>query len=261
MAFVRPKVISLFSYSTLKTRLYLDEKSLEITFQKPNLSHEVLFELESILSWCKTHVEVHSLVFSGNNKNFIAGFDSEELKNYDADKVKRLHQKFENILDTLSELSQVIIMNLGNGTNDQALEFALQGDFIFANKETKLELNHMKKGLIPSLKTEKKLGTQALKKILFSPNTDVLNQLVNKDLVQFFTDGMNETEEIESFKRHAASLSHIARYYLKKSLGNNENFQTEVIETRDYQNDSGNFQNLHRHLYPELQKDDAPTLS
>lgn len=253
MAFVRPKVISLFSYSTLKTRLYLDEKSLEITFQKPNLTHEVLFELESILSWCKTHVEVHSLVFSGTHQKFIGGFDAQELKNYDADKVKRLHQKFENILETLSELSQVVIMNLGSGASDQALELALQGDFIFTKKDAVLELNHMKQGLIPSLKTEKKLGTQSLKKILFSPNAEVLNQLVNKDLVQFFTDGTNETEEIESFKKHAASLSHVARYYLKKSLGNNENFQQTLIETRDYQNESGNFQNLHRHLYPELQ--------
>lgn len=253
MAFVRPKVISLFSYSTLKTRLYLDEKSLEITFQKPNLTHEVLFELESILSWCKTHVEVHSLVFSGNNQKFIGGFDAPELKNYDADKVKRLHQKFENILETLSELSQVIIMNLGGAASDQALELALQGDFIFTRKDATLELNHMKQGLIPSLKTEKKLGTQSLKKILFSPNAEVLNQLVNKDLVQFFADGANEAEEIESFKKHAASLSHVARYYLKKSLGNNENFQQTLIDTRDYQNESGNFQNLHRHLYPELQ--------
>lgn len=255
MAFVRPKVISLFSYSTLKTRLYLDEKALEITFLKPNLTHEVLFELESILSWCKTHVEVHSLVFSGNNQKFIGGFDTQELKNFDAEKVKRLHQKFENILETLSELSQLIIMNLGNGASDQALELALQGDFIFTKKESTLELNHMKQGLIPSLKTEKKLGTQTLKKILFSPNAEVLNQLVNKDLVQYFTEGMNETEEIESFKRHAATLSHVARYYLKKSLGNDENFQQTLIETRDYQNESGNFQNLHRHLYPELQKD------
>lgn len=253
MAFVRPKVISLFSYSTLKTKLYLDDKSLEITFAKPNLSHEVLFELESILSWCKTHVEVHSIVFSGVNHNFIGGFDSQELKNYDAEKVKRLHQKFENILETLSELSQIIIMNLGNGASNQALELALQGDFIFTKKDATLELNHMKQGLIPSPKTEKKLGTQTLKKILFSPNAEVLTQLVNKDMIQFFTENHNETEELENFKRHAASLSHVARYYLKKSLGNNENFQQTLIETGDYQNETGTFQNLHRHLYPELQ--------
>lgn len=255
MAFVRPKVISLFSYSTLKTKLFLEEKSLEIVFLKPHLTLEVLFELESILAWCKTHVEVHSIVFSSNGQNFIAGFNAEELKNCESDKVKRLHHKFENILETLSELSQLTIINLGNGTTDQALEFALQADIVLANKDAKLEFNHMKQGLIPSNRTQKKLGENTLKKLFFSPHANLLNQLINRDLVQFFTEGKNQQEELEDFKKHAATLSHVARHYLKKSL-NNDNSEVcrqTLIETQDYQNESGNFQNLHRHLYPELQ--------
>lgn len=256
MAFVRPKTIGLFSYSTLKTKLYLDEKSLEIQFQKPNLNLEMLFELESLLNWCKIHVEVHSIVFTGAKDHFLHGFDGEEFKNSDCDKAKRSLSKFEQILTTMNELPQVLYMNLKNGATDQGLELALQGDVIYARKNAICQLGHLEKGLIPSKKTETKVGANLLRNLLFTKQNNLTTTLEKNHFVNFFADETTETDQTQNFRNHILSLSNVARYYFKKSLGtdNNEVERQLLIESNDYKKDQTSFLNLHHYVYPELQE-------
>lgn len=256
MAFVRPKTIGLFSYSTLKTKLYLEEKSLEIQFQKPHLNLEMLFELESLLNWCKIHVEVHSIVFTGAKDHFIHGFDVEEFKNADSDKANRSLCKFEQILTTMNELPQVLYMNLKSGATDQGLELALQGDVIYSRQDAVCRLGHLEKGLIPSKKTEKKVGINLLKNLLFTEQNNLTTTLEKNHFVKFFTDETAEIDQVQNFRKHILSLSNVARYYFKKTIAsdNNENERQLLIESNDYKNDATSFLNLHHYVYPELQE-------
>lgn len=256
MAFVRPKTIGLFSYSTLKTKLYLEEKSLEIQFQKPNLNLEMLFELESLLNWCKIHVEVHSIVFTGAKDHFIHGFDCEEFRNADSDKANRSLSKFEKILTTMNELPQVLYMNIKDGASDQGLELALQGDVIYGRKNAVCQMGHLEKGLIPSKKTEQKIGSNLLRNLLFTKQNNLTTTLEKNHFVKFFDEDSAELDQVHNFRTHILSLSNVARYYFKKSLcsENNETERQLLIESNDYKNDAKTFLNLHHYVYPELQE-------
>ncbi len=248
MAFVRPKSIGLFSYSKLKTRLYLEEKSLEITFVDDYFSSEMFFELESLLSWCKVHVEVHSIIFQGNKNQFSNGFNKEEIQNIDEEKLSRLQNKFENILTSMRELSQVLVMNLGNGAYEQGLELALHGDVLLVNDETKLSFNPLEYGLVPSFSTTKILGETHLKKMLFSPHSNLYQNLNDLGFLEIINKEQTSTT-IESYKNHAKKLSAIARHYLKKSMRTEESTTIENINSNDYKNKEGEFKNLHQFIY------------
>ncbi len=253
MAFVRPKVISVFSYSTFKTKLYLEEKSLEVNFEKAYINFEMLFELESLISWCKQHVEVHSIVFNGYKESFLQGYDYNEVKSFEAEKVKRLQNKFEQILESLSALPQTILMNTKNGASDQGLEFALFGDQILARNVAVFKFDQLKNGFIITKKIELLLGQQFLRNLIFRPNVDIKNEMVKARLVDLCADKEFEFMLAQDFRAHTLTISPIARFYLKKSmLLNDENAHSAVITSKEYQSADGKFQNLHHYIYPEL---------
>lgn len=145
---------SIFNYNTLNTKLAKETRTLYITLNNPKTNNaidfEMLFELESILAWATSHVEIGS-IFIDSSQSFLSnGIDLDWLKKADVSKLKRLTRKLKIINQALCHLPQTIVMDLGSGAFNLAAEFFLAADIRIAATDTGLSFNHAQIGLIPS---------------------------------------------------------------------------------------------------------------
>ena len=83
---------SLFNYNTLKVRLEKTTRTLFITLNNDlnenSLTMESLFELESILAWCTTRVEIHSIFLQSSTDFFSRGYNQKLLKKLTIEKLQ-----------------------------------------------------------------------------------------------------------------------------------------------------------------------------
>jgi enoyl-CoA hydratase len=141
--------IPIFGHSTIATTLITDTKSLEIKFRNNYFSAESLFEFESILAWSATHHEVQSLFITCYGDTFIQGFDPQELKNLEEEKIKKLFFKMSTITQSLMCLPQTIVIDVRKGTRGVGLELALAADIRLAAKDAVYCMDYLSKGLTP----------------------------------------------------------------------------------------------------------------
>lgn len=144
----------IFSYNTLSTKLAKETRTLFVTLNNPKkenaIDFEMLFELESLLAWATTHVEIHS-IFIDSSLSFLSnGVNLDWLQRADADKIKKLVRKLRVINQAICHLPQTIIMDLGTGANNLAAELFLCADIRIAAEHTHLSFNHAHIGLTPS---------------------------------------------------------------------------------------------------------------
>ncbi|MBC76786.1 MAG: hypothetical protein CME64_12300 [Halobacteriovoraceae bacterium] len=142
----------LFSYSTLKVALSRPTKTLNISFKEdcPNITLETLFELESILAWASSRVEIKSIFISSANSFFSEGINKEKLPNMSAKKLEKMSKKLQTIVHAMYHLPQTIIMDLGKGSFDLASELALGADIRISEEDASIAFNHNRVGLVPS---------------------------------------------------------------------------------------------------------------
>lgn len=148
MKLVPPKKIRIFDYTTFSSALLLETKGLEISFREEFISTEMLFELESILAWCTTHTEVKSILFTSFGDNFLQGFNYEEFKNYDAEKIQKLNSKLHTIIQSLTYLPQTIVVDMKNSSKNEGLTISLAADIRFAKPEAKFKFDELTHGLM-----------------------------------------------------------------------------------------------------------------
>ncbi len=148
MKLVPPKKVRIFSYNTIGSALLLETKGLEITFNQEFITMEMLFELESILAWCTSHTEVKSVLLQTKFNHFLNGFDYEEIKKYDIDKINKLYEKLNKINQALIFLPQTIIVNLKQGAMNEGLTMALHADVRVADNNAKFKFSQMENGLM-----------------------------------------------------------------------------------------------------------------
>jgi enoyl-CoA hydratase/carnithine racemase len=145
---------TLFNYSTFKTELSRSTRTLTVTWLRPGEKNffnlEMLFELESLLSWLITRVEIHSVVFTSGDDYFSPGIDPETLSHLSASQIEKIQGKLQKMVYAMMQLPQTIIMNLGAGASNFALEFSLGADIRIARRDTKLKFNHTQIGLTPA---------------------------------------------------------------------------------------------------------------
>ncbi len=146
----------IFNYQTLNVKLVKDTRTLYITFDnqsQPNddyyLSTENLFELESILAWCTTKIEIRSIFISSNGKKLSDGYNPRVLKKLTIEKLQTFTQKLQKINQAIMLLPQTVIIDLQTGTQNIASELATACDIRLAHRTCKINFNHSKLGLIP----------------------------------------------------------------------------------------------------------------
>lgn len=145
---------TLFNYTTLSTRLEKTTRTLFVTLNRPDWNNafrlEMLFELESLFAWCTTRVEINSIVIDSSSSIFSTGLEYETLSGTTASQIDKVNQKLQKIIFAMMQLPQTIIVDLGEGSETLATEFALGADIRIASDTTKVSFNHCHYGLVPA---------------------------------------------------------------------------------------------------------------
>ena len=145
---------TLFNYTTLSTRLEKSTRTLFVTLNRPDWNNafrlEMLFELESLLAWCTTRVEINTIFFDSSSQNFSTGLELDNLSGMSAGNLDKINTKLQKIIFSLMQLPQTVVMDLGAGSETLGSEFALGADIRIASKGTKISFNHGQYGLVPA---------------------------------------------------------------------------------------------------------------
>lgn len=144
----------LFNYTTISTRLEKTTRTLFVTLNRPDWNNafrlEMLFELESLFAWCTTRVEINSIFIDSSTPHFSTGLEYDTLSGTSASQLDKANVKLQKIIFAMMQLPQTIVMDLGDGSETLASEFALGADIRIASKNTKISFNHCQFGLVPA---------------------------------------------------------------------------------------------------------------
>lgn len=154
---------TLFNYTTLSTRLEKTTRTLFVTLNRPDWKNafrlEMLFELESLLSWCMGKVEINSIHIDSSTPFFSTGVELENLPNLTAEHLDKINTKLKKITYSMMSLPQTVIVDLGQGCETLASEFALGADIRMCSQRAKISFNHAHYGLVPAAGGMCMLGT------------------------------------------------------------------------------------------------------
>lgn len=145
---------SLFNYTTLSTRLEKSTRTLFITLNRADWGNafrtEMLFELESILAWCTTRVEINSIYIDSSTKFFSTGLEVERLGELTPSALEKINTKLSKITYAMMQLPQTVIVDLGEGSQLFGSEFALGADIRLCSVNSTVRFNHSHYGLVPA---------------------------------------------------------------------------------------------------------------
>ncbi len=145
---------NLFNYSTLDTKLEKSTRTLFVTLNQPQWQNafrmEMLFELESLFAWCTSRIEISSIFINSSTHYFSKGIEKESLPQLTGAQLEKMTIKLQKIIFSMMQLPQTIIMDLGDGTENLASEFALGADIRIASNKTQISFNHCLYGMVPA---------------------------------------------------------------------------------------------------------------
>ncbi len=145
---------SLFNYTTLSTRLEKSTKTLFITLNRADWGNafrtEMLFELESILAWCTSRIEINSIFIDSSTKFFSTGLEVERLADLTPAALDKMNAKLTKIVYAMMQLPQTVVVDLGEGSQLFASEFAIGADIRLCSVNSTVRFNHAHYGLVPA---------------------------------------------------------------------------------------------------------------
>jgi enoyl-CoA hydratase/carnithine racemase len=110
----------------------------------------MLFELESLLAWCTTRVEINSIFIDSSTSIFSTGLELDHLVTLSAQQLDKINTKLQKIIFAMMQLPQTVIMDLGDGTETLGTEFSLGADIRISSKNARVCFNHGHYGLVPA---------------------------------------------------------------------------------------------------------------
>lgn len=144
---------SIFNYQTLEVRVQKNTKTLFIklhnNLDENPITMETLFELETLLGWCTSHIEIHTLFFESSSDLFSTGYHKKILGRLTIDHLSNFTKKLQKINQALMLLPQTVIIDLKMGANNIACELATACDIRIANRACRIQFDHAKLGLVP----------------------------------------------------------------------------------------------------------------
>lgn len=145
---------SLFNYTTLSTRLEKSTRTLFVTLNRPDWGNafrlEMLFELESLFAWCTSRVEINTIFIDSCTPFFSTGLEYEALSALSTTQLDKINLKLQKIIFAMMQLPQTVVVDLGDGSETLASEFALGADVRIASINSKVSFNHCQFGLVPA---------------------------------------------------------------------------------------------------------------
>ncbi len=147
-------MFQLFNYTTLSTRLEKSTRSLYITLNRPDrgnaLHQEMLFELESLLAWCTSRVEINSIFIDSCTNTFSPGVEAAALPHMNAQQIEKLSTRLHKIIFSMMQMPQTVLIDLGDGAANWAMELALGADIRICSVNAELKFDHARLGLVPA---------------------------------------------------------------------------------------------------------------
>lgn len=216
----------LFNYTTISTRLEKTTRTLFVTLNRPDWNNafrlEMLFELESLFAWCTTRVEINSIFIDSSTPHFSTGLEYDTLSGTTASALDKANLKLQKIIFAMMQLPQTIVMDLGDGSETLASEFALGADIRIASKNTKIQFNHCQFGLVPAA------GGMSMLSTLVSPafaRSWVLSGapikesvLIESGFLAAAYESDNRTEVISELLNNIAKVAPVQRIQAKLGL-------------------------------------------
>ena len=226
---------TLFNYTTLSTRLEKSTRTLFVSLNRPDWSNafrlEMLFELESLLAWCTSRVEVNTIFIDSCTAEFSTGLELDSLSALTTSQLEKINSKLQKIIFAMMQLPQTVVIDLGDGSQTLASEFALGADIRIASQNTKVRFNHGEFGLVPAA------GGMSTLSALVSPsfarkwiltgeaiNAEVLTQ---SGFVSETYDSTNRDEVIARLLSNIAKMAPVQRIQAKLGLFESLRMQIE----------------------------------
>lgn len=217
---------TLFNYTTISTRLEKTTRTLFVTLNRPDWNNafrlEMLFELESLLAWCTTRVEINSIFIDSSTPHFSTGLEFETLPKTSASQLDKINMKLQKIIFAMMQLPQTVVIDLGEGSQTLASEFSLGADIRIASKKTKVAFNHCSYGLVPAA------GGMSMLSTLISPafaRSWVLSgkaieapTLMESGYLSLTYETKNRTEKIQELLTSVSAQAPVQRIQAKLGL-------------------------------------------
>ncbi|MFX3675689.1 MAG: enoyl-CoA hydratase/isomerase family protein [bacterium] len=215
-----------FDYKTLHVTLDPSTRSLTIELSRPArrnaITMEMLFELEGMMAWLSSHLEINAVILRGAGGYFSAGFDREETARMDAAKLQKYFKKLQKIVYSMHLLPQTFIVDLGKGAEAQGLELALGGDIRVVHEETVLEFNHLQKGLVPCSGgvgiLAALVGTQVARRWVMTSQTLTANDAVSGNFADYSYVLQTKYKQQQEILKRILMQSPVTRIQAKRSM-------------------------------------------
>lgn len=233
---------NLFNYTTLSTRLEKTTRTLFVTLNRPDWNNsfrlEMLFELESLLAWCTARVEINTIFIDSSSNYFSTGLEYETLSSMSASQLEKINIKLHKIIYSMMQLPQTIIVDLKDGAETLASEFALGADIRICSLNSKISFNHNNYGLVPAA------GGMSMLSALVSPTfarnwilsgaTISSEQLIESGFIAETYDSTDREETISRILNNIAKLAPIQRIQSKLGLFESlrSQFESGIISDR-----------------------------
>lgn len=227
---------NLFNYTTISTRLEKTTRTLFVTLNRPDWDNafrlEMLFELESLFAWCTSKVEINSIFIDSSTNIFSTGLEYDTLSGTSAKDLDKINTKLQKIIFAMMQLPQTIIVDLGEGSETLASEFAIGADIRIAAQGTKVKFNHSHYGLVPAAGGMSMLST--LVTPAFARNWVLTGSAVKEEVliesgfVAQMYDSTNRQETIQEILTTISKVAPVQRIQSKLGLFENLRSQFEA---------------------------------
>src|SRR5690606_23425772 len=138
---------NLFSYNTIHTSLIKETRTLLVSLNRPELQNEIaletLYELETILNWAYSKVEIHSIVVNSTSPCFSKGLNPKKISNKSIDKILKIREKLFHLHLLMLQAPQVIILDLGEEAHNIGIEISFGADMRLSSIDSLLCLNNL----------------------------------------------------------------------------------------------------------------------
>ena len=218
----------IFNFNTLKVHICSKTKALFLQLVQPEpskknlINEKLLIELESLFSWLSQHIEVHSVVITGQDNYFSKGFDLDEFVDLPEKRFQELLEKYQKLVYVMFFLPQTIIANLQSGGAGVGLELAMGADIRLAYEENYFSFDHLKQALVPSGGgigfSSELIPSSFIRSWLLSPHSIDNQALKGSGFIHTFLNKDEEEKILSDILINISNQAPVARIQTKRSL-------------------------------------------
>ena len=198
--------------------LHRQTRHLEIQLAE-HFSEEMIFELESILTWAASRVEIATIFLRSQKASMPQSFIPGKLESMAPQEVQALLERVRKLVVGMFFLPQTIVMDLGGECSDLGAELSLGADLRVAHQEIQLHWNHLQLGRAPCSGGSGILalivGDALARKWLMAGRSIGVQELLH---CGFLTQAYHRTNAIRPLLESIGQQAQVARIQTKRAL-------------------------------------------